>query len=126
MNISDIRDEIKSLVNKEIMLKVSGSRAKTTMMKGIVNYNRVNSFFLESGSYLRLKNIVVGYTLPKPLMKNIGLPSSSLRFYVSGENLATITPYKGTDPEVDQSLNGIDASTYPLARIFTFGLNLSF
>lgn len=93
---------------------------------GGVNYNRVNSFFLESGSYLRLKNIVVGYTLPKPLMKNIGLPSSSLRFYVSGENLATITPYKGTDPEVDQSLNGIDASTYPLARIFTFGLNLSF
>lgn len=93
---------------------------------GGVNYTRETSFFLESGSYLRLKNIVVGYTLPKSLMKNIGLPASSLRFYVSGENLATITPYKGIDPEVDQALQGIDASTYPLARVFTFGLNLSF
>ena len=44
MNISDIRDEIKSLVNKEIMLKVSGSRAKTTMMKGIVNEVYSNIF----------------------------------------------------------------------------------
>lgn len=88
------------------------------------NYTETNDFFLESGSYLRLKNVVLGYTLPKNVMSKIGLPASSLRFYVSGENLVTITPYSGVDPEVGN--NGIDASTYPLARTFTFGLNLNF
>ena len=60
MNISDIRDEIKSLVNKEIMLKVSGSRAKTTMMKGIVNevYSNIFTYFCLSNSATNIYSVL--------------------------------------------------------------------
>lgn len=91
---------------------------------GSNNYTQELDFFLENSSYLRLKNIVLGYTLPKQVMHKIGLPTSNIRLYVSGENLATFTSYKGVDPEVGN--NGIDASTYPLAKTFTVGLNLNF
>lgn len=87
------------------------------------NYSTASDYFLEDGSYLRLKNITLGYTLPKNTMKKMGF-DGSLRLYVGGENLATFTKYSGFDPEV--SNNGVDAGTYPIARMFTFGLNLSF
>lgn len=88
------------------------------------NYSSANDFFLESGSYLRLKNLTIGYTLPATTMKKIGMPGSRIRFYASGENLFTITPYSGIDPEVGYF--GIDRSTYPLASTFSLGLNLNF
>lgn len=75
--------------------------------------------FLQDASYLRMKSLVIGYTLPQPLLDKVGI--SKLRVYVSGENLFTInhTP-DGFDPEV------LDALKYPLQRCFAFGLNLSF
>jgi TonB-linked SusC/RagA family outer membrane protein len=88
------------------------------------NFDKPSDFLLEDGSYLRLKNITVGYTLPKSLMANIGTPDLGLRVYVSGENLLTFTEYTGFDPEVGNL--GLDAGTYPVARTFTFGVNLSF
>jgi len=88
------------------------------------NYTNLSDFFLESGSYLRLKNMTLGYTLPQKIMSNVGLPGSSIRLYVSGENLFTITPYSGVDPEVGNW--GVDRATYPVSRSFSLGLNLNF
>ena len=84
--------------------------------------NRVSDRFLESGDYLRLKSITVGYTLPKKYTKKALM--EEVRFSVSGQNLYTFTRYKGLDPEVGGS--GIDSNVYPLTRNFTFGLNITF
>jgi hypothetical protein len=83
------------------------------------NYKQASDYFLEDGSYLRLKNVTIGYTFPKSLMGNV-----KLRIYASGENLLTFTNYSGFDPEVGN--HGIDAGTYPIARAFNFGLNINF
>lgn len=88
------------------------------------NYTNPSDFYLEDGSYLRFKNITLGYTLPQGVMRSIGLAGSSLRFYFNCENIFTITDYTGFDPEVGNF--GLDAGTYPIARSFTFGLNFSF
>jgi len=76
---------------------------------------------VESGSYLRLKNIQLGYTLPKDLTARAGVERA--RFYVSGSNIFTITNYTGYDPEIG---SGIDYGNYPQARTFTVGVNLDF
>lgn len=88
------------------------------------NYNSLNDFFLEDASYLRLKNVTIGYTLPDSAMRAIGLPGSTARFYLNGENLFTATDYSGIDPEVGNF--GIDGGTYPVARSFSIGFNFSF
>ena len=88
------------------------------------NYNSLNDFFLEDASYLRLKNVTIGYTLPDNVMRAIGLPGSTARFYLNGENLFTATDYSGIDPEVGNF--GIDGGTYPVARSFSIGFNFSF
>ena len=84
--------------------------------------NRVSDRFLESGDYLRLKSITVGYTLPKKYTKKALM--DEVRFSFSGQNLYTLTRYTGLDPEVGGS--GIDSNVYPLTRNFTFGLNITF
>jgi TonB-linked SusC/RagA family outer membrane protein len=93
-----------------------------------VNNNyRVSDLYIESGNYLRLKNIQIGYTLPKKFLERI--KSTSWRFYVSAENLVTLTSYSGADPEIGAmgSLDiGIDRGIYPSARTFRFGTSISF
>ena len=84
------------------------------------NLTTASDFWLEDTSYLRLKNITVGYTFNK--LKLI----DRLRVYVTGENLITITDYSGLDPEVGLSNNGLDGGQYPVAKVFTFGVNLAF
>ncbi len=92
-----------------------------------------SSRFLEDGSYLRLKNLQLGYTLSPKILKLVGV--SLARVYVSGTNLLTITKYSGLDPEMTVSNNsqgegdgakGIDWGTYPSARTIMFGLDLTF
>jgi len=86
-----------------------------------------NSYFVEDGSYLRLKNIQLGYTLPETALDKLNM--SSLRLYVQATNLFTITGYDGMDPEVIQGGNltlGVDDQTYPFSQLFTFGVNLKF
>jgi len=86
-----------------------------------------NSYFVEDGSYLRLKNIQVGYTLPETVTEKIGM--DSLRFYLQATNLFTITGYEGFDPEViayDNLSLGIDRRVYPVSKIFTIGANFKF
>lgn len=89
--------------------------------------------FLEDGSYTRLKNLQIGYTLPESLLKNYGF--SSVRFYFSGTNLLTFTKYHGLDPEMTVSNNsleegdratGLDWGTYPSARSYNLGVSLTF
>lgn len=88
------------------------------------NYNTVSDFMLEDGSYLRLKNVVLGYKIPASVMTNMGLKNLAARFYVNGENLLTFTKYTGFDPEVGNM--GVDGGRYPVARAFLIGLNLNF
>jgi TonB-linked SusC/RagA family outer membrane protein len=82
---------------------------------------RVSDRFVEDGSYLKLKNINLGYTFPSETFKNV---FSSARVYFSAQNVFTITNYKGFDPEV--SVNGMDNNVYPVTRIFSLGLNVAF
>lgn len=89
--------------------------------------SRVSNRWVEDGSFLRLKNMTLGYTLPTSLINQFNI--SSLRFYLSGTNLLTLTKYRGIDPEVGSSSDlatGIDYSIYPVARTITMGLNLTF
>ncbi len=84
--------------------------------------NRVSDRFLEDGSYLRLKNVSLGYTLPAKWTTKAAM--QSVRLSVSGQNLFTLTRYTGLDPEVSGS--GNDSNVYPVTRNFTFGINITF
>lgn len=96
------------------------------------NENGVNSYFVEDGSYVRLKNLQIGYTLPQNVSSRLGLANA--RIYVQGTNVFTITDYDGLDPEIgsivpgtNQNLNlGVDFGTFPLARTYTVGISLDF
>lgn len=80
-----------------------------------------SSRFIEDGSYLRLKNLQIGYTFPAKWTQKFRC--SRLRLYATASNLFTITKYKGYDPEVG---GGVDYGNYPQSRTFTFGLNANF
>ena len=93
------------------------------------NY-RVSDFWLEDGSFVRMRNIQLGYTLPASVTKYAGL--SRVRVYASCDNLFTLTKYTGCDPEVTGGNSGfgtaygIDRGVYPQARTLTFGVNVTF
>lgn len=89
--------------------------------------SRESTRFLEDGDFLRLKNLQIGYTLPKELTTKFKV--ERLRVYISGENLFTITKYDGQDPEVGRSSvfnSGLDRTLYPISKLYMFGLQLSF
>ena len=91
------------------------------------NEDSPNSYFVEDGSYFRLKNIQIGYTLSKAINDKIKM--SSLRFYIQATNLFTITNYSGIDPEIvsyDNLNLGIDNDIYPSSKLFTLGVNIKF
>lgn len=86
-----------------------------------------SSRFIENGSFLRVKNVTLGYNFSKNLVRRIGL--KSLRLYVSGENLYVFTKYTGMDPEVnyysnDNVIMGTDFFTYPQSRVIMTGINV--
>lgn len=89
----------------------------------------MSSRYIEDGSYLRLKNISLGYNFDKKLLKPLHL--ESLRIYANVQNLYTLTKYTGFDPEVgvnpsNNNVYGLDNGRYPSPQVYTFGLNLSF
>jgi len=89
---------------------------------------RFHSGYVEDGSFLRLNNLTLGYSVPKSLLKKIYL--SNLRFYASGYNLWILTKYKGFDPEVNSKSNGgltpgVDWGAYPRSMSFVVGMNLT-
>jgi TonB-dependent starch-binding outer membrane protein SusC len=91
------------------------------------NFSKISSFYVEDGSYLRLKNIQLGITLPERWTNKIAI--NQVKFYVGARNLLTFTKYSGMDPEVSQSdplVSGIDKAAYPQARAIIFGGSLKF
>ena len=90
---------------------------------------RVSDRFVEDGSYIRLQNLTLGYTLTKNVLDRLRI--SSCRAYISGQNLWTMTGYTGHDPEVgsfnqNPLLTGIDNGRFPISRSYTVGLNVGF
>lgn len=102
------------------------SNIPKTKGQGASNYYSTRT--LEDGSYLRLKTVALSYALPKKITDRIKV--NSLSFYASGQNLYTWTNYSGMDPEVSTRNSaltpGLDYSSYPRMRMFTFGLKTSF
>lgn len=105
----------------------------TNLAREVLGDPNMNSQFstryLESGTYVRLKNLTVGYTFPAGSLKKIGI--SSLRIYATGQNILTFTKYKGYDPEVNAAPFsnagfGIDYGVYPPAKVYTLGVNVQF
>jgi TonB-linked SusC/RagA family outer membrane protein len=91
--------------------------------------------YVEDGSFLKFRSLQIGYSLPAALAKKVA--ASRVRFYISGQNLFTITKYSGLDPEIGQpndpttgtrsvTATGLDIGTYPNSRFYTLGLNVTF
>jgi TonB-linked SusC/RagA family outer membrane protein len=107
----------------------SNKYARITANDDAIGSNVSSSAYIENGSYVKLKNLTVGYTFPAHMIDWASL--SKLRLYVSTQNLFTITGYKGLDPEIgyqggNATQNGVDNGTYPSSRYFTIGLNVAF
>ena len=103
-----------------------GTSDKVPMLKSGDSKNWVISdLYIQDGSYLRLKNITLGYTLPGHLTRKVGV--NRFRVYVMAENLFTWTKYWGFDPEIglDKTSLGVDYGVYPQARTWTVGFNIS-
>ena len=99
-----------------------------------------STYYIEDGSYVRLKQLQLGYTLPLETVNKVGI--SKLRFYIQGQNLFTITGYTGADPAisnvnqgsggqttpggVNDIWTGFDHGVYPASRIIMFGVNATF
>ena len=88
------------------------------------NFTNPSEFYLEDGSYFRLKTVQIGYSLPRTLSNRIGL--QKIRLYAMAENLMTFTKYTGYDPEIGGGIMSIDRGIYPQARSYMFGLNVAF
>ena len=82
---------------------------------------RASSWYLQNASYLRVKNLTFGYTLPGRFTEGIGI--KQIRLYLSGDNLFTFTKYPGLDPERSASGRYL---VYPQDKIYSFGLNVKF
>ena len=105
--------------------RVNANKTLWNPMRVATDYT--TSYSVEDGSFLRLQNLTVGYTLPKNMTKKMGI--ERLRVYFTGSNLFCITNYTGYDPEVDIQ-NGltpsVDYNRYPRSRAYLLGINLSF
>ncbi len=130
-NIGLATDPSAKDVNKlsEVMDYWSEDHSSTSMTRLSLSdpndNNRFSSWFVEDASFLRVKNLQIGYTLPGELIRNI----SRIRIYVSSTNLYTFTQYRGYDPEIGSSdvLNmGFDGGNYPVPRMLQFGLQADF
>ncbi|MEL7585893.1 MAG: TonB-dependent receptor [Prolixibacteraceae bacterium] len=113
---------------REILNRWTPTNTNTNVSRARVTVDPLllqSSWLIEDGSYLRVKTMTLGYTFTKLKMM------SSLRIYVTGQNLFTITDYSGFDPEVNSQGNsnlqmGVDYNAYPSAKAFMFGVSASF
>lgn len=87
------------------------------------NY-RESDLWIRDAKYLRLKNVEVGYTFKKAFVKSLGL--ESVRLYVSGSNLLTLTKVIDLDPEAPSKGGNVEINTYPLQRVYNLGINVNF
>ena len=94
------------------------------MLDGAAHSQEASTAFIEDGSYLRMKTMRLGYTVPQSALDRLKM--KSLRLYLQATNLFTLTKYKGLDPELDSSgMNmGVDQGSWPTPRQITVGLTL--
>ena len=121
-------------LGKDMINRWTGEGTQTDARYPRMNANDVNNSmmsdrYLEDGSYLRIKNVQLGYTFSNRLTKKMKL--EKLRFYVNAQNLFTFTKYTGLDPEVGINYGdpldiGVDRGRYPQARMYSVGVNLIF
>ena len=134
-NYSKIYSDFPTFVNGNRSIRVldgwtssNGSNTQPALSETITNSEtQPNSFFVEDGSFVRLKNLQFGYTVPKSKLNTIGL--DHLRFYFSATNLFVLTGYDGLDPEVAERnavTIGVDEGTYPAPRIMSLGFAVNF
>jgi len=105
----------------------NASNTYAALLNHTTSYNYLTSNYVEDGSYIRLKNIVLGYTLNKKLMAKLGI--SKARLYVLMDNVFVLTKYTGLDPDVSSPvafLKGMDQTAFPRTRNITMGLNINF
>ncbi|PKQ63893.1 hypothetical protein BZG02_07740 [Labilibaculum filiforme] len=106
----------------------SNSTPKVSWSDSNNNNGNFSDYMVEDADYLRLKNLQIGYTLPKSVLDKLHI--EKFRIYVSGDNLLTFTKYSGLEPEIGNSDNvfytGIDQGIYPQARVYTIGANITF
>jgi len=90
------------------------------------NYKGYTDLWLEDGTYLRLKNVTLGYSFPKTVLETVGIQKT--RIFVTAQNPITFTNYEGYDPEIGGSIKdrGLDKGNYPVTSLYTVGLNLNF
>ena len=109
------------------------TNAKLPKLDVTDNFSLVpSSYYVENGSYLRCRSLQIGYKVPSNVLEKFKI--SSVRFYAQAQNLFTITKYGGLDPALGTRSNGnapdayfgIDGGNYPVSRVLSFGLNLSF
>ncbi|NDW08726.1 TonB-dependent receptor [Dysgonomonas sp. 520] len=119
----DYSDQMKSSMESQGVdwTKLINREGTIPNPNGSTMNKETSSRFVESGAYMRLKNLQLGYTIPKKLTQKFQI--DRCRVYVSASNLFTITDYSGYDPEVG---GGVDYGNYPQSRTFMFGLNLDF
>lgn len=124
-----VDDNGTDLRNDPAALAAFNQRKRVASVQGVGANMKFHSLYVEDGSFLRINNITLGYTLPKKLLNKIFV--KNLRVYTSIYNLHTFTSYTGYDPEVNTNPNsgltpGIDWGAYPRALSFVFGANLTF
>ncbi len=103
--------------------------SRATYNDDAVGSNVPSSAWIENGSFLKLKNFTIGYSLPASLLRPLFI--TRVRVYFSAQNLFTVTKYSGLDPEIglqnaNATQNGVDNGTYPSSRYYTVGINLTF
>ena len=120
-------------VTSDMLNSWSGEGTSNTLPRNSYTAPTSNRWFsqysVENGTFLRLNNLQIGYTLKQSILSKVGLKET--RFYLSGQNLFTLTKYKGYDPEVgsfNQSVlqTGVDYGRYPVARMLGIGVNCKF
>jgi hypothetical protein len=99
----------------------------TAVAGGFSTSGQVNSYYVEKGDYFRLRNLMIGYTLPASLTSKVRI--SKARIYIQGTNLFTLTNYSGLNPDVistDDRAASVDVGTYPIVKQFLIGANITF
>jgi TonB-linked SusC/RagA family outer membrane protein len=129
--LSEMNNRVRYTDNNGVLITDANTfnqvNANATLWSPVRGNYLLHSYAVESGSFLRVNNITVGYSLPKGLLSRAKV--QTLRFYVTLNNLYTFTKYSGYDPEVNTRRStpltpGVDYAAYPRSRAFLFGLNL--
>lgn len=126
-------DRYRDEIVKDGMVVVNENHNTDVYRLSADTYTKMSDFFVEDGSFIRLRNVTLGYTLPNNLTNKIGV--EKLRLYAGGRNLFTLTKYSGLNPEVgglngdatNQALTmGVDIGLYPVTKMVYFGANIVF